>query len=197
MLRVTVDQGEDFELKVPYPEGVDSTWGYLASAASANGELIAAVIPPGPGIPIPPGTIGLYPPRIESSYLVLNAPFTATGLWEPDEYTLQLRAQTGTPMTPDFKVLVFTVAKLVVKRSVFGPDPEDAFTTKTWRENVLAQAQAALLIASESGEIQFSVEGVSYSYESRRSLLQFIRSLEREIAVQRGRKRRPVIQMGL
>ena len=187
MLDLTVYRGGALEFRVPYPEGTDKDASVHIQASEEGGteEIRGFAFVHGDPSMTTGGIV------LEDDAILFKATSTDTTAWEPGTYILQL----WVAQPPAGNAVVSMLGKLRVKRSVFVDDTDAS--PKTWRENVLAQAQAALLTASESGEIQFSVEGVSYSYESRRSLLQFIRSLEREVAVQRGRKRRPVIQMGL
>ena len=78
--------------------------------------------------------------------------------------------------------------RLLVVESLSVDELRDSPVTE--RERVLAAARKALETAAVSGEIGFTVQDASFTFESRAELLAFVRGLELRLAHERGLPKR-------
>lgn len=172
-----VYKGTSLSVEFEYPSGYDNTYSYMVSAASVAATLSGLVVTPG-----------------ESTFEV-SALATATAGWKPAKYRLQVRAE------KEETVEIINCGYLEVLPSVFSDgakavDPDStAQPPRTWRENVLVAAKAALLNFSGSGVISVNYDGGGQSFQTREELMSFIRILEREVHSRRKGRRFRVYQV--
>ena len=196
---MTVFRGGALEFRTPYPEGTDKTADVHIQGSEIGGtNEITGFLSDQTFAPAQQHGITL-----EDDAIVFTATNQDTGGpggvpgggWEPGDYILQLWVRPPAAVNPIGTAYISTIGTLRVKRSVFV-DAADA-SPKSWREQVLEEAQKTLLTAASSAELNVGVGDFSTSFESRRDLIAFIRGLEREIHAEKYGLERNAIEMEL
>ena len=107
---------------------------------------------------------------------------TQTGAMPPGEYRSEWSVD------QDGDVVLQDGPRMIVRQSLAKDG--DAAATLSWDETVLNAARTALAAAAGSGDISFSAEGQTYSFEGRNDLLAFVSRLELRVARRKGTLKR-------
>ena len=117
---------------------------------------------------------GQFPLNTADGFMRLSLTATQTAALAPGEGWWEVSTETG----------IACAGRLDIGRSV-KQDGEQA-VQKTVNERILAAAEGVLETAAAGGETSMSVDGTSYSWESREELLNFISRMRILVQAERG-----------